>query len=150
MTARFVSLHETDQLVAAQRPTGPARARFGLEQPLDPVDQGADLLVRLDPRWRHSGIPEHPVGERPLAGRAVVPEGQPLALVGQIVERAFLHRLPDLAVDQRLARRRIRVRVVAPLVAHVAIVARRQGPCEPEFALTGKLTRVPAKVASGG
>ena len=64
------------------------------------------LLVRLDPGRRHAGIPEHPVGERPLAGRAVVLERQPLALVRQVVERSLVHRLPDLAIDQRLARRR--------------------------------------------
>ena len=32
----------------------------------------ADLLVRLDPRRRHAGIPQHPEPERALPGRRVV------------------------------------------------------------------------------
>ena len=45
------------------------------------------------------------MGHRPLAGSRVVLERERLALVGQVVEGAALHRLADLALDEALPRR---------------------------------------------
>ena len=42
------------------------------------------------------------MGQRPFTGRAVVLDGKPLTHERQLDERAFLHRLADLALDQAL------------------------------------------------
>ena len=95
-------------------------------------EQRPDLLVGLDPRRRHVGVPQHPMGERPVSGRAVVIERQWLAPERQVVERAGFRRLAELPIDQALPERREpRIRAGRQLVGHLAgIVARwrdRQG-----------------------
>ena len=100
-------------LISTTAPRGPpdrgglgARARDGpREDRVASLEQPPDLLVGLDPGRRGAGIAEHPVGHRPVAGGRVVDEGQALALVGQLVELALRHRLPELALDEALPRR---------------------------------------------
>ena len=72
-------------------PARPAAARF---------------LVRFDPGRRGARAPEHAIGHRPFPCRRIILEGQALALVRQVVERALLHRLADLALDEALPGRR--------------------------------------------
>ena len=67
------------------------------------VQQRADRLVRFDPGRRRARVAQHPVGQRPVAGRSIVLERQRRALVRQVVERALVHGLADLALDRGLA-----------------------------------------------
>ena len=108
-----------------------ARARIGVSSP----EELADLLVGLDPRWGDTRVLEHVECEPRLPGVRVVVVWERFALVGKVVELALLHRLADLAVDQRLpvgadlhpavGAAPMDERLVVGCVGHVDIFARR-------------------------
>ena len=102
--------HHVAQLPLVAAPADVARPRRTLEDGVAAGQQRPDLLVGLDPRRREAGSLEHPVGQGPVTRGGVLDERQLLALVRQVVELALVHRLADLAVDELLARRLIRVR----------------------------------------
>ena len=101
------------------------RGRRPRQQHIPPIQELADLLVRLDPRRRHACVAEHPEPEGALPGRRVVIERDRHPPVGQLVERAVFHRLADLPLDDALPRRTERdlALAVASLRHHGQIVA---------------------------
>ena len=94
---------DASQLRAVARPPGAGAMQCPREQSIALVQQRPDGLVRLDPRWGRARVSQHPMGQRPVAGRRIVLERQPGTLVRQVVERTLLHRLADLPLDERFA-----------------------------------------------
>ena len=101
LTRAIARLMSTTRSSSAERGRGrPARTAAPGRAADRAVEQLADLLVRLDPGRRgarRSAASGGPSPSRPPRSR---PRGQPLALVGQVVEGAVLHRLADLALDR--------------------------------------------------
>jgi hypothetical protein len=58
------------------------------EQVVEAGEQAARLLVGFDPGRRDAGVPEHPMGHRPVRRGGVVLDRQALALVRQVLEGA--------------------------------------------------------------
>ena len=110
--------------------------------------QRPDFLVGLDPGRREVRVLEHPVGERPLARGGVVDEGQPLALVRQIVEGAGLLGLANLLVDEALTGWRERIPEIGALLGHDgAIVSGLSTPAGPATSVVpGNVARRRARV----
>ena len=96
-------VHDTRELRPGAGSPRLAHVRRPPDKPVALIEQRAHGLVRFDPRRRRARVLEHPVGQRPFTGGRVVAQRQPFALIRQAVERAFLHGLADLTLDERLA-----------------------------------------------
>ena len=133
--ARFVGRNEPFQVTPQARSRQGDAAAARASSASRSREQVADLLVRLDPRRRHARIAQHPKPECALPRRRVVLEREPLSLVRQLVERALVHRLADLSLDDALPRRTDRELALA--VASLGHHARNRSG-----RVTGKLTRI--------
>jgi len=86
------------------------------EQPIALVEHRPDILVSLDPGWRHPRGPQQVECQTHIALSGVVIESERAAMSGQAIELAPFLGLPDEPLGQRLpgARDRRDTLAVAP------------------------------------
>jgi predicted RecB family nuclease len=95
-------LQDACQLHACAPMGGRRHPGCALDQGIELREEPPHLLVGFDPGRRRAGVPQHAVGHCPLARGGVVLERQSLPAIWQVVERALVHRLTDLALDEAL------------------------------------------------